>query len=261
MNLIFGVGLGVHTTDLPQGNKQANIKRHNALRGCRFCYVGAGDWSNLNIDTVATSRYEQYTANQLEILYSLPEFEQEQFSHNHGLSTRKTQPFKALIFDRHRQIPIDPAHCICQGLDAVLIEATISILSTGGKEHFMALLDSLALPHGWSRFQNPITHIRSYFFSDLARLIMVGPIIIHQLKEKDFSTRALKCMRLEMGLRSKIQVLDEVLLCWIVLASASIRIFAAEVDSYSMLEIAITNLARQLVKVYNSFYFLLLSHF
>src|SRR4051812_33412182 len=223
----FGIGLGVHTTDLPQGNKQANIKRHNALRGCRFCYIKAGNWNSLNIDTVATSRYEQLTSKQLETLYSLPEIEQKHFSRDHGLSTCRTQPFKTLLFDRHIQIPIDPAHCICQGLDAVLIEATISMLTISGKEQFKTLLNNLALPHGWPRFQDPITHIRSYFFSDFARLIMVRPAIVYQLKEKDFSSKALKQLRLKMGLRSKAQVLDEILLCWTTLASASVVIFAA----------------------------------
>jgi hypothetical protein len=170
---------------------------------------------------------------------------------------RRTQPFKTLVFDRHMQIPIDPAHCICQGLDAVLIETTISILSTCGRGHFKDLLGSLTLPHGWHRFQDPITHIRSYFFSDFARLVMVGPIIIYQLKEKDFSTKALKRMRLEMGLRSKAQVLDEILLCWTTLASASVVIFSAEIN-HDTLRTKILNLAKQLIKVCVGFYYLIL---
>ena len=217
-NLTLGIGLGVHTTDLPQGNKQANIKRHNALHGCRFCYVEAGNWNDLSLDTFATGRYEHITISQLEHLHALSGADQEKFARDHGLSIRRTQPFKALLFDRHTQIPIDPAHCICQGLDAVLIETTILMLSTVGKERFMALLNGLTLPRGWTRFQNPITHIRSYFFSDLARLIMIGPAIIYQLEEKDFSSKMLKRMRLEMGLRSRAQVLDEILLCWTTLA-------------------------------------------
>jgi hypothetical protein len=77
---------------------------------------------------------------------------------------------------------------------------------------------------------------------------MVGPIIIYQLKEKDFSTKALKRMRLEMGLRSKAQVLDEILLCWTTLASASVVIFSAEID-HDTLKTKILDLAKQLIKV------------
>lgn len=244
----------MHTTDLPQGNKQANIKRHNALHGCRFCYVEAGNWHDLSLDTFATGRYEHITIGQLEYLHALSGTDQQKFARDHGLSIRKTQPFKALLFDRHTQIPIDPAHCVCQGLDAVLIETTISMLSTAGKEHFMALLDGSILPHGWPRFHNPTTHIRSYFFSDLARLIMIGPPIIYQLGEKDFSSKMLKRMRLEMGLRSKAQVLNEILLCWVKMASTSIVIFAAEND-HDILKTKILDLAKQLIKVCIIFYY------
>ena len=97
---------------------------------------------------------------------------------------------------------------------------------------------------------------------------MIGPTIIYQLKEKDFSSKALKHMHLEMGLWSKTQVLDEILLCWIALASASVRIFVAEVESYDELEITISKLAKQLVKVWFYFFwlqfdfnFLLLAYF
>ena len=112
----------------------------------------------------------------------------------------------------------------------------------------MALLNGLTLPHGWPWFQNPITHIRSYFFSDLARLIMIGPAIIYQLEEKDFSSKALKCMHLEMGLRSKAQVLDEILLCWTTLADASVVIFSAEIN-HGTLKTKVLDLAKQLIKV------------
>lgn len=243
-------GLGVHTADLPQGNEQANIKNHNALRGCRFCYAGSNDWSNLNLDMIISGRYEQLTLHQLARLHSLEsDSEKQQFAREHGLSTRLTQPFSDILFDRHVQIPVDPAHCLCQGLDAVLIDATISALSPTGKRRFVTLLSDMVLPRGWKRFKNPVTHLRSYFFSDYARLIMIGPCIIQQLQENDFSPRALKSTRLRMGVRSKAQVLDEILLCWTTLASTSAMIFASEVKSYDALGSAITNLARQLLKV------------
>jgi cobalamin biosynthesis Co2+ chelatase CbiK len=131
----------------------------------------------------------------------------------------------------------------------VLIEVTILMLMTAGKEQFKTLLNNLILPHRWTCFQDPIMHLCSYFFSDFARLIMVGPILIYQLGEKDFLSKSLRRMCLKMGLRSKAQVLNEILLCWIALASVSVRIFAAEVESYGTLDTVISNLAKQLVKV------------
>jgi hypothetical protein len=79
---------------------------------------------------------------------------------------------------------------------------------------------------------------------------MIGPFIIHQLEDKDFPPKALKNIRLQMGLRSKAQVLDEILLCWTALASTSAMVFAAEMESYDSLDVAITSLAKQLIKVW-----------
>lgn len=256
------IGLGVHTTDLPQGNTQANIKRHNALRGCRFCYVESNEWNNLNLDMIAYGRYEQLTLRQLKHLHSLESnSEKQQFARDHGLATRLTQPFSDILFDRHVQIPVDPAHCICQGLDAVLIEATLSAFSPAGKEKFVTILNNMILPRGWTRFKDPITHLRSYFFSDYARLIMVGTFIIQQFEESDFSAKVLSSMRQRIGIRSNAQVLDEILLCWTTLASTSTMIFASEVKSYDALSSAITELANQLLKVCVPILFLLLGDF
>jgi hypothetical protein len=42
-HLCVRIGIGVITADLPQSNKLVSIKRHNAERGCRGCYVSKSD--------------------------------------------------------------------------------------------------------------------------------------------------------------------------------------------------------------------------
>jgi hypothetical protein len=171
------------------------------------------------------------------------------FAQQHGLSMKSSQPFMSLIFDRHLQIPVDPAHCICQGLDTVLIKATIQLLSAAGRDKFSRLIRQLELPPGWPRFQDPIAHIRSYFFSDLARLIMIGPFVLVQLSKEDYSQQHLLSLRVRLGRNSLQRVLDDILDCWIKLAAMSAKVFAPQIPNYDDLQQSIIILARQLVLV------------
>jgi len=156
---------------------------------------------NVDYDIIKYGRYENNTRQLLTQLqnYHTKE-EQELFARQYGFIINSAQPFLSLSFDRHIQIPVDPAHCLCQGLDAVLIDATISLLSVTGKNTFSSLIRQLELPRNWRRFQDPVQHLRSYFFSDLARLIMVGPFVLIQLSENDFSQQ-LQPLRLKLGHR------------------------------------------------------------
>lgn len=246
----FTSGIGVHTTDLPQGNQQANVKQCNARFGCRFCMIKSDSWLDVDFDIILNARRDHETARLLDVIHYQPtDNEKIALARTHGLSMRYEQPFRTLLFDRHRQIPIDPAHCICQGLDAVLINATIALLSPAGKLCFAAELDGFQLPQGWPKFQDPVNHLRSFFFSDLARLIMIGPFLLCALDEDNFSKRTLRSMRMRMGLRSNTRVISEVLECWIQLASVSGKIFASEMDDYDELGCSLRCLSKQLLWV------------
>ena len=175
--------------------------------------------------------------------------ERQDFAQRHGISSNPTQPFLLLNFDRHLQIPVDPAHCLCQGLDRVLIEATISLFSPAGRAKFADLVRCSELPRGWSRFQDPIHHLYSYFFSDLARLIMVGPLVLVQLNENDFALKHLRSLRLKLGHNSKARVLDDIVDCWVQMATTSVVVFSSLIRSYEELDQSIIGLARQLTRV------------
>lgn len=255
--MTFGSGLGVHTLDLPQGNTQASIKRPNSLHGCRFCTIASTSWLDSKFDTIKSGRYELVTRRLLKELQDRPtESERQIFARQHGLNTKTPHLFETLVFDRHLQIPIDPAHCLCQGLDSVLLEATISFMSGAGRDKFAGLIRQLDLPRDWPRFQDPIHHFKSYFFCDLARLIMVGPLVLVQLSEVDFTRSCLQSLKDDLGLRSLSQAYHQVLECWVQLASTSVKVFASEVSSYEDLHDCVITLVRQLAAVCFKFYFL-----
>ena len=57
-------GLGVVTSDLPQGNDMAGVKRHNANKGCRTCLVPHESLTNYDQDVPKSSRYHHITDGQ-----------------------------------------------------------------------------------------------------------------------------------------------------------------------------------------------------
>jgi hypothetical protein len=248
--LIICLGLGIHTLDLPQGNTQASIKRPNSTHGCRFCTITSDSWLDIKFDTIKNSRYEFTTRALFAELSSKPtESEQQAFARQYGLSSKAPHLFETLVFDRHLQIPVDPAHCICQGLSRVLLETTITIMSGSGRDKFSTLVRQMELPHGWPRFQDPVHHFKSYFFSDLARLVMIGPLVLVQLSEVDFTKSCLQSLKVNLSLNSLSQAYHQVLGCWVKLASASAIVFSSETPSYEDLDKCIIALAKQLATV------------
>lgn len=218
--------------------------------------VASDSWLDFKFDTLKHGRYEFITRSLFAQLNNKStESERRIFAQQHGLSTKAPHLFETLVFDRHLQIPIDPAHCLCQGLDKVLLEATLAIMSGSGRNKFSTLIRQLELPHGWPRFQDPIHHFKSYFFSDLARLVMIGPLVLVQLSEADFTRSCLQLLKVNLGLNSISQAYRQVLGCWIQLASTSAKVFASEIPSYEELDKSIIGLARQLATVRFFFFF------
>jgi hypothetical protein len=212
--------------------------------------VASDSWLDFKSDTLKNGRYEFITRSLFAQLNDKPtESERRIFAQQHGLSTKAPHLFETLAFDRHLQIPIDPAHCLCQGLDKVLLEATLSIMSGSGRDRFSALIRQLDLPYGWPRFQDPVHHFKSYFFSDLARLVMIGPLVLVQLSEVDFTRSSLQSLKVNLGLNSLSQAYRQILGCWIQLASTSAMVFASEMPSYEDLNKHIIALAKQLAMV------------
>ncbi|CAG8848941.1 2590_t:CDS:2, partial [Gigaspora margarita] len=61
-------GLGVFTSDLPQGNDIAGTLRHNAYRGCRICKATKDQFTNLSFDIYYHARYHQVTDQEFQVI-------------------------------------------------------------------------------------------------------------------------------------------------------------------------------------------------
>ena len=212
--------------------------------------ISSDSWLDISFDIYKNGRYEACThrliaQSQVQSTGS----DRQTFAKQHGISTKPIQPFLSLVFDRHLQIPVDAVHCLCQGLSSVLVQTTIEMMSLSGREMFSSLVRQLKLPRGWTHFQDPVHHLKSYFFSDLARLVMVGPLVLIQLSHRDFLFQRLRSLRLKLGLRTLSKAFDEILGCWIQLAVTNAKVFASEVQGYDDLRKSVVSLAKQLARV------------
>ncbi|CAB4432430.1 unnamed protein product [Rhizophagus irregularis] len=57
-------GLGVITSDLPEGNEQAGVKNHNAYYGCRNCMIHHNNLHDISFDIAKYGRYHHKTTLQ-----------------------------------------------------------------------------------------------------------------------------------------------------------------------------------------------------
>ena len=205
--------------------------------------VTQADLGESGYDIVANARYNQDTSSKLTRLRSAS-----LTAKTWGLSLRQQNPLDSLCLDRHRQIPHDPAHALLQGISQQLIRATLDLFNQVGQE---ALVRRAPLPAGWARFQNPIEHLKSFFFSDFARLIMIGPFLVVQLQQHHYDAQKLEDIKLHMNLSHSSQVLNAILRCWILLAQTNALAFSASFsrDTYSDMEMKVHTLVSQLLKV------------
>jgi len=105
-------GLGIITTDLPQGNDIAGILRHNAKYGCRTCYAAKENLTDISFDIILNSRYHQITNNQFKEIQKL--------NSNSARTKRSTElglrlysgPLDPFLHDRHLHTPQDPYHAV-----------------------------------------------------------------------------------------------------------------------------------------------------
>ena len=238
------------TSEIPQGNDIATIKRQNAIRGCRHCLVTREDLSNPSFDVQKHARYHHITTRLLNKLRTMKsKSKRTELAKEMGLALCQPNPLDELNFDRHLQTPQDPAHTLLQNVSKNLIASTIELLNTKGKGYFAQLVTEHRLPYGWSRFQHPIKHLKSYFFSDFGRLMMVGPVLVARLRKEHFVTRELEKTRLRLKLHRLLQVLLEIVRCWVLLARTNAICFSSTVNSYDELNSILEMVAKQLIKV------------
>ena len=169
-------GVGCVTTDLPQGNDLADVKRHGANHGCRTCNVPNNKYTDQNYDYIKNARFQQQTNERvIEIESQRSKTDREKLATEYGLT--KPGPLNILKWDRHIQTPQDAYHSMA-GKARTLLEATFNILNTSGENDFLEHWKSIEKPAHWSRMPNPLRHHQSFMFSDVLRLAMLMPFIL-----------------------------------------------------------------------------------
>jgi len=163
-------GLGCVTSDLPQGNDLAGIKRHGATHGCRTCNASTDQLTSLDYNHVKNARFNQQTEERLEEIRSQhSKTESDRLATEYGIL--KPGAFDVLKWDRHLQTPQDAYHSMA-GKARTLLEATFNVFNTSGENAFLEYWKSIEKPAHWYRLPNPLRHRQSFMFSDILRLAM-----------------------------------------------------------------------------------------
>lgn len=209
------------------------------------------DLGKPDFDVVGQARFNHITTSQLYELRNELDTQaaKNEFAHKWGLSLNKPIPLDTLAIDRHLQIPHDPAHALLQNVTRSLISATLALFNPMGEQVFSSALRSYDLPPGWPRFQDPINHLSSFFFSDCGRLMAIGPPLLFEVKEEHFRKPSLEEIRIKLGLHRNSQVVTEILECWIAMARANALCFAEEVNDYSAISESLIELINRLIYV------------
>lgn len=172
-------GLGVVTSDLPQGNDMAGVKRHNANKGCRTCLVSREFLTKFDQDIPSISRYHHITNEQFkEILQENVSSAKAQLCTKYGLRL-KPSILDKLKRDRHLQNPQDVYHATA-GKIGRLLGLTCELFSREGENDFIKTWKDFEKPKKWSRLPNPISHRDSFMMSDYLRLAMIMPYILQR---------------------------------------------------------------------------------
>lgn len=219
-------GLGITTADLPQGNDLAGTLRHNATYGCRTCKASRNDLTDISFDIAKHGRYHHLTNIEFENIQCLPNISQKHtFASSLGLRLTPNS-LDQLIRDRHISTPQDIFHCFAGKANRLLI-ATFGLLTHSGEDTFTKIWKFFEVPSCWSQRQNPITHLASYFMSDILRLTMIIPFILRRC----LTTNLLKCEALtnikeRLNLRSRHNVINKIIKCWVQFSLTTRMVFS-----------------------------------
>lgn len=78
-----------------------------------------------------------------------------------------------------RQFPLDVNHSELKGMCSRYLDLLLEqILNVQGQTAFRQALTVFANPPGWQAFQNPLTHRKSYGFTELGRLVVISPFLL-----------------------------------------------------------------------------------
>jgi hypothetical protein len=212
-------GVGCTTADLPQGNDLAGVKRHGANHGCRTCNVSNNKYTDPTYNYIKNARFQQKTNECIaEIESQHSKVDRERLSTEYGLITMPC-PFNVLKWDRHIQTPQDAYHSMA-GKARTLLEATFNVFRTSGENDFLDCWKNIEKPAHWSRMPNPLRHRQSFMFSDVLRLAMLMPFILHRfLKSHHIKMEALNNWHENCRIRQNLAG-SRLCTCWAIEAKA-----------------------------------------
>ncbi len=142
-------GLGVITSDLPEGNEQAGVKNHNAHHGCRNCMIHHSELDNISFDIKRHGRYHHKTTLQFSTIRSVQiQAQRDALATQYGIR-EKPPIFDNVMRDRHIQCPHDAFHCM-GGLAKEMLQSTFGILSSTGKTEFLKIWRNFEFLPYWS---------------------------------------------------------------------------------------------------------------
>ncbi|GBC28437.2 hypothetical protein GLOIN_2v1480079 [Rhizophagus irregularis DAOM 181602=DAOM 197198] len=209
-------GLGVITSDLPEGNEQSGIKNHNAHYGCRNCMIHHNNLHDITFDIVKYACYHHITTSHFEdISNAKTQAEREILSTQYGIR-EKPSSFDSISRDRHIQCPHDAFHCI-GGLAKEMLQSTFGILNSIGENKFLNV---------WRNFEYP-------------SVCMIMPFLINRsLISTSMLNRTIVEFLIEESKFTKRQIIDQFLSLWASFSKMASLIFCKEFseDNYNDLQ-------------------------
>ncbi len=226
--------IGLVTADMPQGNDLCDVKKQGALYGCRNCLVPKDRLTDNTFDRIRGARFHHVTNEyfvQLQTLIDqhVTKAEINNFTRRHGLRS-KPGVLSSLSRDRHLQTPQDAYHAIAGKIQR-LLKITFDLLNDNGKKEFVKYWRRFEKPSIWHRLPNPVTHLKSFMFSDALQLAMIMPFILKRFLAPSNITSAdltALCDRLSSSSnqrRSSRQVINEIISCWVIVADVAAHCF------------------------------------
>ena len=230
-------GLGVVTSDLPQGNDMVGTLRQNASKGCRTCTVSRESFTDYNQDIQALLRYHQITDNQFnEIINENIKSKKKHLCTAYGL---RLQPsiLDKLKRERHLQAPQDIYHATA-GKIGRLLEFTCEMFSEEGETDFIKTWKDFEKPKKWARLPNPISHRKSFMMSDYLRLAMIMPFLLYRfLQVSSIKKNDIKAIQERMQIQLN-SVPKKIISCWVQVSKTMKIVFNSEftLDGYEELQ-------------------------
>jgi hypothetical protein len=133
-----------------------------------------------------------------------------------------------------------------------MLQSTFEILTSIGENEFLKVWHNFEHPSVWSRQQNPITHLNSYFFSDYLRLSMIMPFLINRsLISTSMLNKKFVEFLIEANKFTRRQIIDQFLSLWVSFSKMSSLIFYKEFseDDYNNLQQSIIHWSEKVAKV------------